>query len=497
MNTKLAINKTYIVQSGDTLFSIAQKIYGDSNQWLKIYQVNQSVIGSNSTQLTTGMVLLLPKDLLQSDTRPVPLVLMEESVPELGTDDILCEVFFSKDYHDIEVDKVWKKVWQWACREEDIPEVGDHVVYDIVNLSVIIVRSNINEIKAFYNSCLHRGAQLSITDGNIPAFRCPFHGWTWKLNGRLTYIPCQWDFEYIDENAFRLPEVKLATWQGFVFINFDPNCEPLEAYLENIPEHFKNFPLENRYTAAHVAKVMPANWKVTLEAFMEAYHSLATHPQILKFTGDANSQYDVYGRHNRMITHFGVQSPHLRTQLDQQALAEALAAFEGANFAMVKVPQGMTARAYAAETARTRMQERLGFDCSNVSDTEMLDAISYFIFPNFMPWAGVGVPLQFRFRPNGNDPDSCIMDVLLLLPSQLEKRPPAAKIHWLTSEESWTNAPELGGLGEVFDQDTSNLRRVQKGLKTSVKPGITLGRYQESRIRHFHQVWEHYINNSC
>ncbi|KAB8318759.1 aromatic ring-hydroxylating dioxygenase subunit alpha [Tolypothrix campylonemoides VB511288] len=430
------------------------------------------------------------QELLREDTRPVPPVLFEQSMTDLGTAEILPKVFFDKDYHDLEVEKLWKKVWQWACREEDIPEVGDHVVYDIADLSVLVVRSATNEIRAFYNACLHRGTQLRATSGKVQAFRCPFHGWTWKLDGTLAHIPCRWDFEHVDNDAFRLPELKVATWQGFVFINFDLNCEPLEVYLENIPEHFKHFPLENHFTAVHVAKVMPANWKVTLEAFMEAYHSVTTHPQILTFTGDANSQYDVYGRHNRMITPFAVQSPHLGIQLDQQALAEAIAKFGGGDPAMVQVPEGMTARAYAAQAARQRIQENLNIDCSALSDTEMIDAIQYFIFPNFMPWAGVGAPLQFRFRPNGNDPNSSIMDVLLLQPCRPEMRPPSAKAHWLTPEESWTNAPELGGLGRVFDQDTSNLRRIQQGLKTFGKRSITLGKYQESRIQHFHQILE-------
>ncbi|MEA5508784.1 SRPBCC family protein [Crocosphaera sp. UHCC 0190] len=118
----------------------------------------------------------------------------------------------------------------------------------------------------------------------------------------------------------------------------------------------------------------------------------------------------------------------------------------------------------------------------------MLDAISYFIFPNFMSWPGVGSPLQFRFRPYGNDPDACIMDVLLLQPCPEGKYPPVAKTRWLTTNEKWSDAPELGGLGAVLDQDTSNLDRLQKGLKTAAKPGITLGTYQESRIRHFHHI---------
>ncbi|MDF5731119.1 MAG: SRPBCC family protein [Rhizonema sp. PD38] len=130
-----------------------------------------------------------------------------------------------------------------------------------------------------------------------------------------------------------------------------------------------------------------------------------------------------------------------------------------------------------------------------MSDTEMLDAIEYFIFPNFMPWAGVGTPLQFRFRPNGNDPDSCIMEVLMLLPYPEGKRPSAAKTHWLTPEDSWTNTPELGSLGSILDQDSSNLRRVQRGLKASARSGVTLSRYQESRIRHFHLVLERQLRS--
>ncbi len=434
-------------------------------------------------------------ELLRTDTRQVPPVLLEESAADLGVADVEREVFFSKQYHDLEVEKLWKKVWQWACREEEIPEIGNYVVYDIADLSLIVVRSAKSEIRAFYNVCLHRGTQLLVSDGKVPAFRCPFHGWTWKLDGTLAYIPCQWDFEHLDSEALRLPEVKVATWQGFVFVNFDLECEPLETYLENIPEHFKHFPLEERYTAVHVAKVMPANWKVTLEAFIEAYHSVATHPQILKFTGDANSQYDVYGRHSRMITPFAVQSPHLGRLADQQEVVQAMAAFGGKDPATVHLPNSMTARTYAAEAARQRVSDGTGVDCSAVSDTEMLDAIEYFIFPNFMPWAGVGTPLQFRFRPNGNDPDSCIMEVFMLLPYPEGKRPSAAKTHWLTPEDSWTNAPELGALGSILDQDSSNLRRVQRGLKASARSGVTLSRYQESRIRHFHLVLERQLRS--
>lgn len=434
------------------------------------------------------------QDILKTDTRPVPPVLKQESIKNLGTADIPREIFFSPEYHNLEVEKLWKKVWQWACREENIPNVGDYIVYDIADLSVIVVRSKADKIQAFYNSCLHRGTQLCLNDGNSLALQCPFHGWTWKLDGTLAHIPCRWDFEQVEDEAFRLPEVKVATWQGFVFINFDPDCEALESYLENLPEHFQQFALQERFTAAHVAKVMPANWKVTLAAFLEAYHAIATHPQILKFTGDANSQYDIYGRHNRMITPFAVYSPHLGKPKDPQDPANALLKFQGIDPQQLEISKQKNSRAYAAEVGRQTLNQLLQIDCSGVSDTEMLDAISYLIFPNFMTWPGVGQPLQFRFRPYGANPDVCIMDVLLLQPSPPNMTPSSAKINWLTSEQNWSDAPELRGLGAVLDQDISNLLQLQKGLKTSAKPGITLSNYQESRIRHFHQVLDKYLS---
>ncbi|NET16774.1 MAG: aromatic ring-hydroxylating dioxygenase subunit alpha, partial [Okeania sp. SIO1H6] len=162
--------------------------------------------------------------------------------------------------------------------------------------------------------------------------------------------------------------------------------------------------------------------------------------------------------------------------------------------ATVEISEEINPRAYAAEMSRQRLNQHLKIDFSAVSDTEMLDAISYFIFPNIMSWPGVGQPLQFRFRPYGANPDFCIMDVLLLQPLPPGMTPPTANINWLTSEQNWSDAPELMTLGPVLDQDISNLLQLQKGLKASAKPGITLGNYQESRIRHFHQVLDKYLS---
>ena len=126
---------------------------------------------------------------------------------------------------------------------------------------------------------------------------------------------------------------------------------------------------------------------------------------------------------------------------------------------------------------------------------ELLDGIEYFLFPNFMPWAGFLTSFAYRFRPDGHDPDSCVIDIMVLEPvPEGDERPAAPATRYLGPDESWSDAPELGVFGRVFNQDGSTFGRVQRGLRASVRPTTTLGSYQESRIRHFHATLDAYID---
>ena len=125
-------------------------------------------------------------EVLAGDTFPerVPPELKEDSPMPGGVTRVPTERFVSKKWHDLEVEHLWKKVWQFACHVDDIPEVGDYIVYDIAHLSYIVVRSGGNEFQAFNNACLHRGRQLREFDGKqATEFRCPFHGWCWEIDG--------------------------------------------------------------------------------------------------------------------------------------------------------------------------------------------------------------------------------------------------------------------------------------------------------------------------
>ena len=439
------------------------------------------------------------QDVFATDTNPAPSVMRNES-PADGwpTDDVSAERYFSKEWHDREVENVWRKCWQLACREEEIPNVGDHIVYEIVHDSLIVVRTSPTEIRAYVNSCLHRGTLLRTEGGCVQSFRCPFHAWTWNLDGKLVNMHQDWDLSHVNADDMNLPQAQVGTWGGFVFINFDENCEPLTSYLENLPEHFDSFDLDKRYKAAHVAKIMPCNWKLAMEAFIEAYHVAIAHPQVLAYYGDSNTQYDVWPgiRHvSRMISVQGVQSPAL-TGIDPNRTIEEMRRdvpfFAGKP---IELAEGDSARAKLAERAREKISRSIGSDMSSLSDTESLDLIEYMLFPNMVPWGGQALPICYRFRPNGDDPETSIMEIMFLFSKAPDgSHPTPADIRWLSADQNWSDAPELGSAAMVADQDTENLYRIQKGLRASKKPGVTLAQYQESRIRHFHATLDDYMS---
>jgi phenylpropionate dioxygenase-like ring-hydroxylating dioxygenase large terminal subunit len=425
--------------------------------------------------------------LLDSDTQEVPRVLRLDSPLESGSNTVPIERYTSREFFELEVEKVWRRAWQMACREEDIPEVGDHLVYDIAGMSFLLVRSGPSEIKCFWNACLHRGRLLREQRGRSSKLRCPFHGWCWSLDGELQQIPADWDFEHIDKEENRLPEARVGTWGGFVFINPDADCEPLADFLGDFPTHFERWPLEDRYKAVHVAKILRCNWKIAQEAFMEALHVVATHPQLMCSIGDCNSQYDVFENFSRTITPNGTPSPHLASRPSEQDMADNVLDNDFGAPSPAIVAEGSTARATMAARRRDVMRPGLGDAADDLSDAEMMDSMYYTIFPNFHPWGSYN-RIVYRFRPHGTNHRESIMEVIYLEPVPKEGRPPAADIHWLGPDDDWVDAPELGMLARVFNQDSFNLPKVQLGVETTQRSHIQLSSYNESKLRHFHEL---------
>ena len=405
--------------------------------------------------MTTEFVeqdMLSVQQVFDNDAIPPPWPLRECARRSFGVEDIPTDRYVSAGAHDLEMERVWDRVWQWACRDEDIPEVGDHLVYDVGARSVVVVRSAADRIQAFHNSCLHRGTQLKAAAGNCASITCPYHAWSWNLDGSLRQIPCRWDFPQVTDESFSLREVRLDRWGGFVFLNFSDSAASLSSYLDVLPEHFKAFPLDDKFTAANVSKIVPSNWKVAVEAFLESYHIRGTHPQILEWVGDANSQYDVWDTVSRVMTVSAVASPHLGgSRFDQQAVYYSAVPFFAPRLVEADIPpltEGASPRTALAALARQTVSQAFGIDVSTVSDAEMIDSVEYFLFPNWFPWAGISNGVQYRVRPNGNDPDTAIMDVRLLMPCPSDgPRPRAAPVRHLALDEPFSSAPGTSGPG--------------------------------------------------
>ena len=173
----------------------------------------------------------------------------ESSRPNVSVDDLKqaatygTEAFLSRDYAEAEKDLLWPKVWQVAERLEVIPNLSDFFTYDVGDESIVVVRiaegSGGDALRAYCNVCPHRGRQLvdtadgvnSVT-GNRRNFLCAFHGWTYDLEGKNTYILDQQDWQGApDAECTSLAKLKLDTWGGWVWITMDPRAEPLEQFL--------------------------------------------------------------------------------------------------------------------------------------------------------------------------------------------------------------------------------------------------------------------------
>ena len=435
------------------------------------------------------------QQLLDTDTHPVPDVLRLESPRYFGSHDLPIDRYTSRAWHELEVERLWSRTWQFACREEHIPEVGDYTIYEIVRRQFIVVRTAPDTVKAYWNSCLHRGRQLKDFDGHCEEIRCPFHNYTWNLDGSLKTVPAGWDFPHVDQRAaggeFNLPEAKVARWAGFIMINPDEHAPPFEEYAKELIQQFERWNLADRYVQAHVAKVIDCNWKISQEAFCEAYHVNATHPQAVPYLGDTNSQVDVWNHTSRVITPGGTVSPLIWYDIDENTMMRAMLDVRNDEDLSLPVPEGETCRAVSADAARDRWRPIVGDFVEGWSDAEFIDNLDYTLFPNFHPW-GAYNRICYRFRPNGDDHRSSIMEVLMLAPFKGE-RPPPAEVHWLERHEKFTDAPELGMVGKVFNQDLYNMGKVQTGLETSKKGAVTLSNYQESKVRWLHHLLDRYV----
>ena len=307
----------------------------------------------------------------------------------------------------------------------------------------------------------------------------------------------------MDPETFGLPETRVETWAGFVFVNFDPAAPPLRPLLGDLPQHMDYWRIDDCYKAAHVGKVVPANWKVVCEAFLEGFHVAATHPQASGYIPSERAQYDVLSDHvTRLISITGATGGVSDgPRLDEEGVIKTMLGVgsraSAPGTAMdLRLDAGQTARALMAEVGRKALQAETGYDFSFAPDADMLDGVSYDVFPNFAPWGGFAQKIVYRFRPAGLDHERTLFEVMLLKIMPKDRpRPAPAQMRLLAADQPWASATELGYLAGIFDQDEANMAPVQEGLRALGDTGtLTFSRYQDLRCRNLHRMIDLYMS---
>lgn len=209
-----------------------------------------------------------------------------------------------------ERDGLFKRCWLKVGRVEEIPNAGDYKVkqLDILKTSVIVVRSKSGDIHAFHNICSHRGNKVipeagHETFGNARAhvLTCRFHGWVFSTDGSLRSVPQKEKFhDGFDTACLGLKRFACAVWQGFVFVNYDPEpAQSLTDYLGGMDDHFAGYPWQDSTFHRRYSSVLNCNWKVALYAFSEGYHvetiHAATLPGLMTFE---QRDYRIFGLHS-------------------------------------------------------------------------------------------------------------------------------------------------------------------------------------------------------
>lgn len=180
---------------------------------------------------------------------------------------------------ELETERVWRRTWLFAAHESDLPEAGSYVTFERSGAPIVIVRGEDGAVRAFYNSCRHRGAPVVRDDcGTARRLTCQYHSWSYDLTGTLKAVPDARSFAGLDQDTLGLVPVRCESWEGWIFVNEDPDAEPLEAFLGPLCDQMVevNGPSLRRVGTQvhHVA----ANWKAMVDAFLEVYHIRTVHP---------------------------------------------------------------------------------------------------------------------------------------------------------------------------------------------------------------------------
>ncbi len=359
--------------------------------------------------------------------------------------DIPTSRHISQEFHDLEQEHLWPRVWVMAGRAEDIPEPGDYFQFKDLGVPLIVVRGTDGQVRCFYNTCQHRGAPVVREErGSNRRLRCQYHSWTYEVDeGKLVAVPDERDFVDLDWEQRCLPRVSCDVFEGFIFVNRDPDAQPVREWIGGAAEMFAPFGSEDLREVYRESVIVPCNWKVTAEAFLEVYHFKHIHSHdgvsVLDNRGAAMGLYP--NGHSRMITPYSTQNCD-RNGMDAW---DDWKAVDHGPFATIPGVPTMV-------------------DCTST-------AVS--LFPNIIiPLGTFGYPINL-FWPV--DKGTTRLDWVYYAPKDWDGD--ELPEHWRIRRKQYN---------QIMDEDKMNMAPMQESMESPALGGIPIN-YQERRIWHLHE----------
>jgi len=400
------------------------------------------------------------------------------------------ERYFDPDFFHMEAELLWPRVWQMACRLEEIPHPRDFVEYEFLDQSIVVVRTDDLGVKAFQNACRHRGVKVVAGRGTCETgFSCPFHGWCYGLDGTNTAVTRRKTFaeHNLAPQDINLTPVRCDVQVGCVWINLDDGAPPLRQCIEPFATIMDAWKVASLRTEWWYACRLPVNWKLAQEAFTEMYHVVRTHPQLV-IPGR-------YGQHTA-----GAFDPRAFIDADihyLRTMSDGMAGMVHAND--VRIAEGLRDIELPADPtlAMSTWHRTLNESVVNwhrnagadIPDLNELDAHGMnepmgYCFPHYFVLPMYSSASSYRFRPLG--PEETLMEIwsLTRFPEGHEPGKPTPPEPWETDDPRWPPIPA---------QDFSNLPRQQKGLHANGFKYMRLSERAEGHISNFERTVDGFL----
>lgn len=398
--------------------------------------------------------------------------------------------YLDPDFFAMEAERLWPRVWQMACRLEEIPNAHDFAEYEILDQSVVVVRTDDGGVRAFQNACRHRGVRVVTGRGTCPdGFTCPFHGWCYGVDGTNTFVPRARTFSEhnLHPDDINLVPVQCEIWGGCAWINLDRDAPPLRESLEPAATILDEWKVESMRAEWWYACRLPVNWKLAIEAFVESYHVVQTHPQLViptRYGRRDSERFDARAFVDADIQYLRTMSDGMAGMVhaDDVRVAERLRDIE-----LPADADGATATwNRALNDAVVAWHRDAGHDMPDLNDLAArgLNLEFFQCFPHYFVLPMYSSATAYRFRPLG--PEETLMELwsLTRFAEDDERPPPTPPEWWAPGDERWPPIPT---------QDFSNLPRQQQGLHARGFEYMRLSETMEGHVSNFERTIDGYL----